>query len=50
MGIIEDDIPDYDLMDDSDESDLEIYGQIKEMRQAPLDYSIADSDEKESYG
>ncbi len=48
-GIMDDENPDYDFMDDSDDSDLEIYGQVKGMKPSPLVYSIADSDEEEDY-
>ena len=48
-GIMGDDIPDHDFMDESDDSDLEIYGQTKRMRQAHPVSSVADADEEESY-
>lgn len=52
-GIMDDNVPDYDFMDDSDDSDLEIYGQVKGLRQAHRISSVVDSedeeDEQESY-
>ena len=43
-GILDDEIPDYDYMDDSEDSDLEIY--VKGSKPHPEVYSIADSEEE----
>ena len=47
-GLLDDDIPDYDFDEDSDDSDLEIYGKIKSLPPPIRSAFVADSNDEGS--
>lgn len=47
-GMADEDIPDYDFDEDSDDSDLEIYGKVKPLAEPRQSRSIADTNDDKS--
>ncbi len=47
-GIVDEDIPDYDFDEDSDDSDLEIYGMVKPLAASLPSRSIVDTNDEQS--